>query len=420
MGLDAQAFSRVFPKSRSQQLNGREALERIAESAAGWAERQGLGPCLESRMTSDRTLVVEPLPVVDGIQFDLTDRGIAVGFRSSNGGPGFHAAVIDMLDHMQRELGLDWSWIGSDGTCLDETGYALSRDFSALQGSMAEFLKALSRMVEKSGPDGQALCVPLGYLGEGGQIACPLGFQQPDRLRRLCDADEADLHAAASTFFIWWERPLDARQWEQLLRAQLWQVADWRRPVCAADLTVQRRIEHSARMATANDRAVATDLAAALDELRRLQASGEAPAETGIGYRRRLIKHRLYQSWSMSLPGWLVFNSNDGHATFEHDSLWLGTQSMTIALKPGVEVNWSALYGGYAGPSRELRPGVFCRKSALQLQQDGPGHVQTALVMTAQSGGLELLLLTLSSHLSAPFDAFDSWIATIVAHDNTA
>lgn len=415
MGIDAQAYSRALPKGMVLRLSGRRALETIARSAGDWASAQGLGPLFQTRMTEEGNLEVELVPVADPVIFTAEHDRITAGFRSSNGGPGFHAAVVEMMEHLDRKLDLGWRWTDSEGYDLDETGYARHKDFAALQGSMADFLRGLSRSVANTPGAGNALCLPLGLGLTEETINCPLGPQSPAWAAQIPDLSAADLRDMAAEFFIWWDRGLTPATWEGLLRAQLWMNAPWRPAYSAADTLTEQQIDHTVARLAALGHPLPADLAEACAEYATLRkTTDQVPAPHGIGYRKRLVCHFLTENWTLSLPGYLAPRTDENGSGWEHPALWLGLKIFELPLDntAGTDISWPA---SFTGATREIRPGIFSRKSSRDTDPDG--STQMAVVISQRPGVRHLMLMTLSSHLDWPFDEFDDWIGSITCPD---
>lgn len=67
--------------------------------------------------------------------------------RRANAGPGYHAAIVDMLDHLVAKLSLQWDW-QHDGAS-DKAGYANQRDFGAVQTVHERVFLSLMQIAQK-------------------------------------------------------------------------------------------------------------------------------------------------------------------------------------------------------------------------------------------------------------------------------
>ncbi len=418
MGIDATALCTALPRRLLMRMSGPQTLRAIETLTQDWALSQGLGPVCTTAPQPDEKLAVLLVPVADPIVFTASDTRLTAGFRSSNTGPGFHAAVVDLLDHLAEQLKITWGWTATDGTPLDETGFAQTRDFAALQATMAGFLTSLAGVAQQmaaTGTQSQGLCVPLGLGHVAGQIGGPMGLfpaTWPDDHMALSEPHQL---AAAASFFPWWDAGLTAQTVERLLRAQLWQTAEWRPPVSEQDRRTQAQIAHNRAWLGRLGHPIPADLQQALQEYDHHQTSESPPADNGIGYRKRLIHQQIFSSWSISRPAYAWPVDNGSSAAWEHPGFWLSATSLTIDTTPGTATPfvWPA---PYTGPIRDIRPGLSYRLTTPTRDENGQ-RLQQALIVSPRIGRTELLLVTLSSHLEWPYDRFETWIATVGCPD---
>lgn len=416
MGIDASGISTALKKhwfpARTRPAN----LKALQSAATRWAQANQLGPLFQIRSTSDDSLEIDIIPVADPVLLTFESDRLIVGFRSSNGGPGYHAAAIDLLDHIANALSVTWNWVASDGSPLDETGYATTRDFPELQSTMAEFMHQLCAKVtgtgfqDKSSDEGISLCTPLGLGHVQGKVSCPLGFKGKDWPKAVTEMDDLALGHEASGFFVWWQEGLTQVTWVQLLRAQLWQNAEWRPPVTEHDRLVRDQIRHSYTQAAAGTGDIPAEVEKAYQQYLTCQTASDPPAEEGIGYRKYPIWLQPFRDWALTLPGYLAASDQDGTLSFEHPAFWLGLSSYTVAIEAS-EVAPFVWPDRFAGPMIEIRPGIHCRKSAREFGDDT--SVQGAMICATTGDTHALLILTLASGLDWPFDAFDRWIMSV-------
>lgn len=420
MGIDASGISTALKKhwfpARTRPAN----LKALQSAATRWAEANQLGPLFQIRSTSDDSLEIDIIPVADPVFLTFESDRLVVGFRSSNGGPGYHAAAIDLLDHIANALSVTWSWVASDGSPLDETGYATTRDFAALQTTMAAFLKQLCGSVSVSDDQGYipsrglSFCLPMGLGHLPGKLAGPLGFSPLGWVSDVLTMDSDELLEAAAGFLVWWQKGMTTETWARLLRAQLWQNAEWRPARSESDLRVRDQIRHSFAQATVGGAKLPGELEQAYHQYLECQNESGAPAEEGIGYRKYLVWRKVYHSWALSLPGYLALADQGESAAFEHPDLWLGVSSIDVAVEPDVsdQVFWGETFNG---PLMRISEHLHCRKEQRVLK-DG-SFIQSAMVHSRRLERHKLLILTLTSEKEWPFDKFDRWLKTISCPD---
>lgn len=357
------------------------------------------------------------VPVADPMIFTATKDRLSVAFRGSNGGPGFHAAVVDFLDHLEGQLRLKWIWTATDGSSLDEAGYATTRDFAQLQRTMTGYMTDLVAIyADPALPRPAAFCVPFGIGLEVGKIACPLGYKPDSWIEMIADADEPERLAAAAAFFPWWNAGFGAETVESLLRAQLWQNAEWRVPVSDRDRLVHNQILHTSDWLGRLKAPLPADLRAALAEYHRLHNGEDPPDPVGIGYRKRGLYEQIFRSWAITRPAFAWPVDNGDGAAWEHPDFWLGASAITVMRETGEEHQDDDWPGGFTGPTRRVRPGILYRLSRREQEEGGP-IVQHAQVISSRPDRKAILILTLSSPLEWPHKAFEAWVNTVVCPD---
>ncbi len=420
MGIDARAISSALPKhwfpGKSLSAN-RKTLEKTAQS---WADARDLGPLFQLISLSETSLEIGVVPICDPIRFNFQDNRLAVSLRSSNAGPGYHAAVIDMLDKIAQSLSVTWHRVASNGEMLDETGFATGRDFAALQARMAVFLGQLCKTIAFDADDDSdhlrkvTFCLPQGLGLLPGKVACPLGFAPLKWVSEVQTMEDEDVLDTAAGFFRWWQYGLTQATWAQLLRAQLWQNAEWRPVRSESDRLVLKQIRHSYARATSGGIGLSEDIEQAYVQYLACQSDEGPPTEEGIGYRKYPVWMQLYQSWAISLPGYLAIADGTVDLVFEHQSLWLGVSSFAVTEddKASSQFIWPERFNG---PLIQISPQLFFRKSDRQYT-DG-SSAQGAMICSTRADGHKLLLLTLASHLDSPFDQFDRWIKAVYCPD---
>jgi hypothetical protein len=393
-------------KGRSE----RQILEEVDAQARAWATTAGLGGFYDSTFVSDRALNVSVVPAAEPMRFDVSQAGLGAGLRTSNAGPGYHAAAIDLLDALAGACGLTWDWGQQDDHRFDETGYAVTRDFAALQREHASFLRNLMDASLESGADNGAFCVPWGLGLEDGELACPLGFKPVSWRLTVTEAKEAGRLKLARDFFPWWEREIDATFFENMLRCLLWQHVQWRPPASADDSRTLLMIEDAASQLKAMAGKVPTDLRAALKELDEAVRSNEPPSATGIGYRRRPVLHDLFDSWHITLPGTLVEEiADDGAAAhYSGPRAALRVSAITVTSNGDRPQTWPDT----VAEAGEVNAHGLSRRVAAA-ERDGKHMSQFAAVLHEEQDHLCILMLTLTVADANDLSLFDSWLDSV-------
>jgi hypothetical protein len=253
-------------------------------------------------------------PAEEPVYVELRDEYAAVSAKTSSAGPGYHAFLTSCLDQIEKRLGIAWNWSGDErvgAEPTDETSYALTRDFPALQADMAAFFKSLFSMIaQRARSEGMSklqISMPLGFGIEGAEdeVLTQLGPIAFADMQTIAQADGEALERAARSYYPWWNAGFGADFYRGLALNAMWMSVSWSAPVNEEE---REAIDRVLAWCDAADRlgAQPTLLAKEMSELRRLAASRESsrlPAEEGIGYRRRFIRRPLTGAWCLSVPG---------------------------------------------------------------------------------------------------------------------
>jgi len=388
----------------------RKILEQIDAQARNWAKEAGIESFYDSTFASDRSLTVSIVPAADSISFDVSQAGLGVGLRTSTAGPGYHAAVIDMLDALGDRCGVAWDWGQQPDRSFDETGYAVTRDYAALQRDHASFLRNLMDASLESGLDNVAFCVPWGLGIEEDGLACPMGIKPIAWRLAVSEAKEATRLTLASEFFPWWTRDIDAAFFENMLRCLLWQHVEWRKPKSPRESRTLLMIEEAAARLKALAGRIPAELRTALRELDAAVRSGEAPPSTGIGYRRRNVLRELFNTWHMSLPGTLVADfADDGKAAyFVGPRHALRISAITVNGTDGKPVAWPET----VAEAGQVNANGLSRRIAAP-EPEGKYLSQFAVVLHEAQDRLRILMLTLTVAKEVDLALFNSWLDSI-------
>src|SRR5689334_18198552 len=112
MGIYVQCFSDL-PQTRS----ALDIAVGLATSARDWATSRQIGDLLFVGEPSENGIWISFYPPNNGIGFEIANNRISFDSKTSIAGPGFHAALIDLCDRLERDLGLQWRWdVGGDQT----------------------------------------------------------------------------------------------------------------------------------------------------------------------------------------------------------------------------------------------------------------------------------------------------------------
>ncbi|MEL7109996.1 MAG: hypothetical protein AAGL99_12085 [Pseudomonadota bacterium] len=410
MGIDAQAFSKSLPKQLLGRASGRQALKAIDRVARAWSEANEFGPFYRSEIPSNEVLNCSFSPLINWIRFDLSSDWVAVGFRSSNTGPGYHAAVIELLDHLESELKLSWDWGGAGEMCSDETGYAVSRNFGDLQYEMVRFFELLMGHAVEHNQSNGSFCIPFGLGLDRNALACPLGPRPTDWPSQVAEMDGRELASEAASFFPWWNRERDRKFWESMLLGTLWQNAQWRTPVTEEERHTGVAIAHMNEKLVSFGTPLAPKLQTALDELAAAIQTDQPPSIDGIGYRRGYIAHHPFPGWNVSLPGYFrEIEDPEGKAgIFQHDLTVFRISSITAHRKSDAPFKWPSMLEDV---ETELVGNMQWRK--VQPEGDGESFSQFSLLVHESEDRHDLLMLTITTETLKELEVLRDWVSRI-------
>lgn len=329
MGIYVQSFA-ASPTG----IAPRQLADALVRAAAAWAAERDISELFYAAPNDERAWL-SFYPPCGGIAFRITDGRVSFDAKTSIAGPGYHAALIELCDHLARDLGLAWRWEAGG----DQTGYAQHRDRAALERAFEDQFFAFCAFYRDSArPNAHhALNLSEGLAIDGADgVATPLG---PMPLDFFLEAGTAERRESAPEIYPWWDEDSSGDAfWRNALRSILWTEAEWRAP--------QRPWEehvHASAFAAARRCTHAPEIEAAVKELTELAQSsiedGHVPAPGGIGWGRVSRAFFLPGPWRINLPGYYVETiENDGGTT----CLWFGDEevrgsSFTLTLKePGV------------------------------------------------------------------------------------
>lgn len=331
MGIYVQGFATAPSQAPSK------VATDIARSATAWAAKRDLADLFYAH-TSDDHAWVSFYPPCGGIAFKIADGRVSFDAKTSIAGPGYHTALIDLCDHLAREVGLEWRW-ESGG---DQTTFARHRDRAALERAFEDQFIAFCDFYRNSRAPNthHVLNLSEGRAMDGfSGVATPLG---PMPLQFFLDAGRGQSTDDAREIFPWWDDDCQSDDfWRRTLRATLWAETEWRAPQRPWESHVHTGVFAAARRCTH-----APEIEAAVKELSRLVdipvGVAMAPA-AGVGWGRVGRAFFLPGPWRINLPGYYVeIIENDGGTT----CLWFGDEeirgsSFTLTLKQPGKYAWA-------------------------------------------------------------------------------
>ncbi|WP_342317112.1 hypothetical protein [Lysobacter sp. FW306-1B-D06B] len=284
--------------------------------------------CLGDPLLSERLTVTKDdagvwavwHPAEEGLYIELLDDGrLQAQAKTSTVGPGYHALLVRLLDRMAQDMSVEWDWAAEDEG--DESGFALSRDFDALQDEMVKWLAALSSHVadDESAADSESrcsVCMPIAERSPrlAGMIATPMGARTREWFADFA-TDASVRRAAAMTFFPWWGMDRDAAFWKGIADVLAWCELAWVPPRDESERRTMAFVQACYERAGTES--------PEREELRELllrEPAADAPRAGPIGYRRGTCTYPLFGGWTVELPGHFQTDVlNDGGNLQLHD-----------------------------------------------------------------------------------------------------
>src|SRR5215831_14681585 len=321
-------------------------------------------------------------PAEEPVYVELRDEYAVVSAKTSSAGPGYHAFLISCLDQIEKRLGLAWNWSEDErvgGETTDETSYALTRDFPALQADMAAFLKSLFSMIaQRARSEGMSklhISMPLGIEIECAEdeILTQLGPLTFADMQAIAESDGEALERAARAYYPWWCAGFGAAFYRGLALNAMWMSVSWSAPINDEE---RQAIDRVLGWCDGADRlgAEPTLPAKEIRDLRRLANSREPcrlPAEEGIGYRRRFIRRALTGVWFLSVPGSLreLLEDDGKTVVFWNDELTVRASSLIATRK--------------AEAQQQIEDDTVKRRIEFMPDQSGKGYLHRAIVETS-------------------------------------
>ncbi|MDX2146640.1 MAG: hypothetical protein SFZ23_03880 [Planctomycetota bacterium] len=213
-----------------------KAIEDIVGALPDAISDPVMTECLDVVEAEDKLLVTLH-PAAEMLEISAEHGFVVASTKTSTAGPGFHAAVVDVLDRLGKACSLAWMW-DEEGS-PDETGYALDRDYAKLQQAMASQFRAVAEAIgdhlEESDQDERTTYLNMAPLNGSmlqpvthNQIVSPIGAHSRGWLTKA--ATEQGAASLAPDFYPWWTRERTPREWAKLATVLMWSELRWRPP----------------------------------------------------------------------------------------------------------------------------------------------------------------------------------------------
>jgi hypothetical protein len=235
-------------------------------------------------------------------------------------GAGYHAHVCEVLRDLSEALALAWDPPDGDPGEGDSTGYFYSSDRGELEQAMLECLRrhaqdAVGRLT--AGEATATLALPTEHQFDfDGAVATPMGPRTREWLQRVVENPRQGLDV-----FSWWEPGRGAAYRLGRAVAEMWTSVRWRPPETAEEVGQLQRILAWLHSAYLRDATLDypwrewEELRGYLDGADPVPTHARRATRPLIGYRRRNVRVRLGDGWSISIPGSFA-ESREGDGTY--------------------------------------------------------------------------------------------------------
>ena len=287
---------------------------------------------------------IQLVPFEEDLYLDYLDDHVVFSAKTSSAGPGYHAWLISVLDHLSNELDLHWLKID------DETDYMHHHNFEVLQTRMANWLKSLANAVLERSEMGQysnfAIAMEITCSPNApDSFACfPLGYLERDFFENI--QSKPKIENECKFFFIWWNKQQDALFYHQVALEKIWCKINW--------LVPQNQIEQQHLQICLSSLKMAFEMDASLNypytewlEVAELMEQKETilwlketiqedrfDISSRKGFCRGWMNCSLADGWRLSLLGKMHFIYEDGWV-YWNDEITVRASILTVNTKDG-------------------------------------------------------------------------------------
>ena len=309
---------------------------RIVNSARAWSTEKGLSPLFHVFEVSPSIVKFTFYPLNEPLFFEISEVQVSIGLKTSAVGAGYHAAFIDLCDHLGDDLGLDWQWQLSGNQSGDETEYAVRRDFENLREQHVDQIKGIANFIlDNENIWGGIVNCSTVLIHDLEDIIGPRGYLSRPLLESYSLNDGNAFLEIQNKLLLWNDRETNVTFWNALLEGLFWCEYPWRPFVNSYESYIESCIE--AAIKNGDGSTHSNELSDAVRSFRNTQSGATEYSNPGIGYLKKRLRRNLTGAWVCHVPGYLIESWDEESSTVEfcYNGLELRGSSMTISYTEG-------------------------------------------------------------------------------------
>ncbi len=233
-------------------------------------------------------------------------------------GPGFHKAIIDLLDKISSELNVDID-------VEDETTYANERNFKNLQNQYQQWLKSfITEFVNSYDLEIKYMYVSWPFkdwvpIKKEGLIT-QMGIYSKEFCEEILNKNK--IEEFSENYFPWFNNKKDALYYKGMALYLMWNEFCWVKPRTKEEMDTAEKILSYLAAARSMNKDIPLPIKE-WSELANLVGKPNinvSPPELfipgNIGYRRNNIYVKIIDKWELIIPGRMIFNVEEGEYIF--------------------------------------------------------------------------------------------------------
>lgn len=392
MGIYVQTYAKT-PRRKNWPW-AKSLAHRITEEARIWSQSLGIEDLFREFATEESLSHFTFYPLNESLRFEVEAGQVSIGLKTSSVGAGYHAAFIDLCDHLESRLGLEWQWNLSNGESGDETSYVTKRDFSNLKA--LHFEQGMALLNHISGMEnygGLLVNCDTDLIHNHNNIAGPRGYITQKDIELFVEDQPTDIYSVTEKLFTWPNQEIDQTFWLYTLEGLLWHEASWRPLDTENDRQTFRTIKKIAEKLSHSK--IPQHLSEAIAEYENIANSRVEPNPDGVGYKKRRLQKDVIGPWKASIPGYYWQSLEDENTTcvFYHDHVSLRFSSLSFKHPDGKDIsidqNWPESLSDY--PTHQADKFVYRIPDEPEVTDDGWWFAMGSALAKTSSGHISML-----------------------------